>query len=752
MDTRILRPNPFSLALILALVSPAGLRHNYPRPVFVYTFHPDVPVSRFVAGQLGIPEPRHARLYHFVSYRYLEGKPLSAEEQHRWLKVWDARTTKRWPEWKGDQAWISARRKLPIPFEMDRFRPADIRQRLFTSSNVCNEDSFAAAARTLEDRARRFGPASPEMKFWVAGQDAVFEACVHAEPQQIPPAPASLPPLLRADREYQIAAATFYSQRFDEAAAAFRRIAADPASPWRFWAPYQVGRALLYKARQTQSDEVYKIAVAHAETQFRAVIANPSLRQSHAAAEYLLLRCMLITRHRDAIERIGLRLLRGDWAETDLSLYLNGMDEYSGTPQVQWPRDPISRWILAFQKGLVPPNPTSRAWLYATLWHKSAGSVNQIEAAMASGAIPLRYLAARHLARQGSFQQARAALAPVLAAFEHLPSAKNLALQLHTQLAPTWDDFLQRAPRTVIFASSEVDSDEWQSSAVPDLEQLRYQLPKFREQIRQSMLTGSAKAAALAALPRWDESAFAILNQRCSLRVLLSAANSDKLPGHLRDDLALVVFTRAVLLNRWAEAREVAPRIPSPKLTEFLKDPTEDTAAMVLLDLPGARPFVSFGYGRNRPVSEHAEYLSNWWSRIGLTEALDADLAYPSHLRNGNPALNTPLPFLTPEQLREADQEWDILRKSGQMGLNWIADKTVTAVRANPTRPGAAERLYRVVIASRRGWWSHGSADPLPEPATEAAAQLLQTRYRNTKWDLELKKLEDWEIPARIIR
>ncbi len=740
MDPRVLRPNPLSLALILALSAHAGTRHDFERPVFVFTFHPDVPVTRFAAGEIGIPAPSYARIYLFPAYRYLEGKPLSSAEQQRWRNVWNLRTRNDPPAPNASQVWIDARKRLPIPFHLERLQPAELQQRAYVYTGPCQDDAFLTAARTLDARARRFGPGSAEMKFWVEGQDAVFEACATAAPQKLA---STQNPLLRADRDYQIAAAALYAQQFDRAAALFHKIAADNTSPWRVWAPYQAGRALLYKARQTQSETVYRTALLAAQNQFYAIIHNPALRESHQAAEYLYVRCLLITNHTAALQRIGRRLLRGDWAETDLILYLNGMDE---TPQR--PADPLTQWIVAFQKGVPLPAPASPAAVYSTLWHRKSAPAAQIEAARTSGIPALGFLAARHLARQGQFDQARQTLAPVLQAFEALPSARNRALQLHALLAPTWDEFLARAPRRPILGSRELDPDEWTSSETTDPATARRLERDLGKKELARYLLARKRSSELGSQTHWDEAAVAVLARHAPLTILLSAANHSSLPGHLRDELALVVFTRAALLGRWSEASAVAPRLPVTNTAAFLKNPNEATAAELLLQLPGARPIPSWGYGRNLPLQSVDEFGRNWWQRPTPESITKRDLPYLSEIRLPRFDDPGPLPFLSPAQTREAEQEWRILQQTGAFGFYGIAKRVVATVRANPARPDAPELLYRVLDASRRGWWGVLPDDSPDYTSLQSAARLLSTRYRHTKWFREAQKFQSWETPV----
>ncbi len=659
MDTGSIRRSSRAVALIalVALSAQAGIEHDLDRPVFVYALHPDVPMSRFASGAIGISEPAHARVYLFAAYRYFEGRPLTRAEQQMWLQVWNSRAHYSWPEGKIAESWTKVRKQVPVPYQAPGAGRMAVMSPRFVFTDICARDPYETAARTLSDRIRRFGAASAEVKFWTAGQDAVFRACETSVPQQLSPAPVGMHPLIRADREYQMAAALFYAQHFDEALAAFRHIAQDPASPWRVWAPYLVGRTLLWKARQTQSEPLHKQALAEAEAQFRSVLGDPKLRPTHAAAEYLMLRCMMITNRKAALERIGRRLVRGNWRETDLTLYLNGMDWLEGNswdgargrpvPRTGRPADALSRWILAFQgdsgykAALAEWRRTkSRAWLYAALWRADSSAPDElIDTALAvgldtPGGPALRYAAARLLASKGRFDEACEHTDQVLAALATFPSAQNRAAQLRVQLARDREEFVRLAPRKVIYAATELDTDEWQSQDQPDLRWIDHQLPQFREWIRRETIESAARAAKLMSLPRFDETAADIFNERLPLRSLRAVAASDGLPPHLRDELRVVTWTRAVLLNRFDIAGQLGPAVATlhpklgPEMRRFLDQPSEETAAFVLLKLPGARPYVSRGYGRNVPLDEHDEWGRNWWYRFTEPEMHAIDLPY----------------------------------------------------------------------------------------------------------------------------
>ena len=115
---------------------------------------------------------------------------------------------------------------------------------------------------------------SAELRDWVQGQDAVFSNC--KQKQAMPaPAPSGASILLQADRAYQIAAARFYAGDFDEAAAAFRQIAADSKSPWRAIAAYLIARVYIRKATLSDPEPAQAFVQRDARRAPKATAAGP---------------------------------------------------------------------------------------------------------------------------------------------------------------------------------------------------------------------------------------------------------------------------------------------------------------------------------------------------------------------------------------------------------------------------------------------------------------------------------------------
>jgi len=234
-------------------------------PFSDFSLHPDVPLEKFAAGRLGIVQPTFARSYLVVAYRYFAGVPLSKDEQFGAEALWSDRigdTNVTDPYANPDSAknpyiedhiphgrenWPEARGQVttePAP-EIAALKDGPN----YSSYVNCSDDALENAAITLKSRVKKFGKDHPGIKEWVRAQDAVFLSCGNAKEPSFPEPPsASLPELLRFDREYQIAAAHMYANHFDDAGKAFEKIAAEEKSPWHEIAPYLVARNMVRRA------------------------------------------------------------------------------------------------------------------------------------------------------------------------------------------------------------------------------------------------------------------------------------------------------------------------------------------------------------------------------------------------------------------------------------------------------------------------------------------------------------------------
>src|SRR5947209_5545540 len=80
--------------------------------VFTREHGPDAPLSAFTKGKIGIPLPSWWRAYLVVAYRYLEGKPLSADEARSFAEFWGTEEKFGFPSDPANKAlenWVKAR-------------------------------------------------------------------------------------------------------------------------------------------------------------------------------------------------------------------------------------------------------------------------------------------------------------------------------------------------------------------------------------------------------------------------------------------------------------------------------------------------------------------------------------------------------------------------------------------------------------------------------------------------------------------
>lgn len=220
---------------------------SYTTPLFVFKESPDLPFQEFTNGKIGIVRPTFGRKTLFIAYRYLNGNSFNAEEQ-RDLVLALKGTAPEEDQADGVKAWIDVRKQF---LKEDQPLPDIYVERqgggAFQFFPNCTKNAFEVALQTLKDRSATYGAEDANVRAWLAAQDIVFQNCYAGA--QIPnELGGGSPTWLQKDRDYQIAAAHFYSLNFDEARARFEKIATDNDSPWQPIAGYLVARTLIRQA------------------------------------------------------------------------------------------------------------------------------------------------------------------------------------------------------------------------------------------------------------------------------------------------------------------------------------------------------------------------------------------------------------------------------------------------------------------------------------------------------------------------
>jgi len=669
-----------TIALVLAglLLLPTHLPSCGPffdTAVFTEKSHPLLSDRDIIQGNLGVVHPTFWRKFLFYAYRHFSGEPLTEAE----LKLPSSPEN---PD--GAKLWLETRQKItgePSPRWIDATR----RTANYLYYSNCTIEAFQTAAATLTDRAARFGP----VREWIAAQDTVFKNCAEGRHIPAPPEPG-LPPILKADREYQIAAAHFYSESFDEARRRFQTIAADSSSPWRSIAPYLAARTLIRKAALTAGENQYDTRLMEQAAKELKEIGTGSAQR---LARYAALRAEPLESLRGISSQLMDPARHADFHQ-NLTDFQYLMDRY----QPGWAvAGELPEWIATFQNSSLQAlehsiqkyNQTrSLPWLVALISKLDAKHPLASEIAKAASAIPknspafltLAYHRVRLLLESGEKDPARAELDTLLTS--PMPaSARNLFRAQRLLLARGFDDFLLLSPRTPVGLTTDYESG-----------------------LRRPDTT----------VPLFDADSTVAFNHGLPLSMLERAATDSRLPAHLRSRLAAMTWTRAILLDDHTRARSLSPllKLPAPK--------DQFSAAWTILHNPGLTPLLVDGYDRRSlmRLSERDMFRENWWCAA---------------VESGESAV--PAPFLTTEERAQLEAEHAKLR-ARPAAPTWLARIAIAWAAAHPNDPRSPEALHLAVRATR-----YGCTDKNNGEVSRAAFQLLHRRWPASEW---AKKTPYW--------
>ena len=685
--------------------------------------------TRYARGELGVVKPTFARRYLVQAYRTLGGvAPLSPDDRPVGTEPAGTLPSQRWRDLQARQLPAAAAKALK-PISTDRIG-AD-----YSSFTNCLEAAFARALDTYAERTARYGARSREAGDWLAAQAAVFQNCA-AGPLVLPPAAAfETDALMKADRDYQTAAAYFYATQYDEAAGRFRAISSNAASPWRPLGRYMAARALIRSATvpsPTPKDAAQRLGAAERELQ--ATLADRDAAALHASARGLLAVIAARARPIERLHELSARIATAPAVTPqDLVDYTWLMDLALGeTPAGTPPLDPaavikgddLTDWIVATQKGGTRAlerwrETRSERWLVAALWTTGASDGNMPALIAAAAQVPrtsaafptAAFLRVRALIQRNDLAGARAALA----ALPDAPGAGfdaetiNLLRGARMTVAATLDDLLAAAPRAVV----SVDSGDGANVAGP-----------FTK-------------------PVWDHDVAAVFNRRMPLEHLVAAAESTRLPPRLRQRVAQAAFTRAVLLDRpqhgTRAARVLAALAPAMRGDLGRYVAATDSAArkriatLTLLRTPGLSIDVhglddDQSYLRDTPSRQfgHA-FPRNWWCGV-----VDPGVAGAARFLTG--AVPFP-PFVSEAERRETASELEALAATGSPRAS-LAAASIEWARARRTDPEAAEALALVI----EGWrWSRCDSDPPKSDLPRQAFALLHRQFPDSEWAAKTK-------------
>ncbi len=756
----------FMFALLLYMPQPqqaCGPSSN--EAIFSYTVHPDLPLERFAAGDLGVLQPTYARSYLFVAYRYLAGVGLEAEEQKQMASLWQHRLRTE-PQEPGNNTpllmWVAARKKITNaepPQNIEIYK--DLQNGDFYSYANCTKDTFQTAIKTLEERVSKYGATSPQVKEWLDAQDKVFINCSGDTPIIPPAASANAPAWLRADRDYQIAAANFYAAKFDDAEKLFTAIAADKASPWRTLAPFLSARSLVRKATLTvEEGKTDTATLRQAETRLKAVLNDNTQSGIHPSAKRILNFVNLKLQPEAQLHELALAVMQKNsgktiWQDTydyttlmsryvtdDLDDFSDEKKKFEKLPTIGR-NDDVTDWLLvyqvmdkaAFNYSLQKWAKTaSLPWLLAAISKADAQSPRLADLVTAAAKVPATspayataiYHTLRLTIATGKKDEARRLLDSLLSTNKLPASTVNQFLALRMKVAQNLDEFLKYAQRKPAALSYNDDG---------------FELPSDLQSEENATLKEFAKGRVA-----FDIDAAAAINLRMPLSVLKDAAATRTLPAYLRRNLAQAAFVRAVVLDDEAIGKEAATILQSlaPELKDNLT--AYQTAASgndkklaglyLILKVPGLETYVDSGVGRLTTLAEIDNYRDNWWCARYLTAEAKLNNTLSEDRQNQSAASEVAYPypdFLTEAQKATAKKELTQLQGLGD-APNYLCAQTVRFATVKGTDPRLPEMLHLAVRATR-----YGCTNEQTGKFSKQAYDVLHQKYPKNEWAAKTK-------------
>jgi hypothetical protein len=775
----------FSLLLLTAIFfssipTAKACGPSFLTPVFAFETRSEN-FADFARGRLGIVQQGFSRGHLFAAYRYFNGGTFSVSEQKDLIAVWTAQYENADPNETGNteavKSWLQTRKKV-LPTEPE---PKIYTEREYEGGYSffpnCNKNAFETAGKTLENRLASYG-LTEDLKSWVKAQDTVFYNC--SEGKEMPAeVAANAPAWLKNDRDYQIAAANFYATNFDEARTRFEKIAANRDSVWSKIANYLVARTLIRQASLLDDENAEQLAAKRkpfyeqAEAKLRSIIADDNQSEYHEAAHKLL--NLTAYRLHPNERKTELAQILTNTAENknlrqDLIDYTWLLDktasvafEKAETAAVEkakqdgkeynydyslkftdlpndFRQDDLTDWLFAYQtvndKAAYThslekwKSTNSLAWFVAAISKAEKDSPEVSQLLSKVGQIETNHPAfatvafhqIRLMTANGQQTEARQKLDTILSDKNLRLSARNQFSSQRMMLAQNLDEFLRFAQRRATVFAYDGSPYEVSDMAPPKEGQDYYK--EERAWLSRQM---------------FDEDSARIFNEQMPLSMLKQAVNSPQLPDYLKRKVAIAAWTKAVLLNKDADAQQFAPSLAkyAPELLSVFgqyqraRTPLEreNAATYLLLKLPALRPFVESSYGRLTAPTEIDSFRDNWWCapRDTYTDA------------NGNeqPILkSTDAPtFLTAAQLAEAERERQQLKQLGNSSTV-LARRAVEFAQKSPNDSRLAESLHLAVRSTR-----YGCTDCATGRYSKAAHDLLKKRFPNSEW---AKKTPYW--------
>lgn len=757
-------------------------------PLFEFTKHGEYPLESYTNGKVGVVPNSYGRISLFVFYRQLNNTPLTASEQKQVVEAMKHRIgihvseneslqtennqTADEPDFY--QNWTNARAKVladKTTVSTEKKVPND-----YSVYTNCLGDSFNTAAKTLEARIAKYG-VNENTKEWLNGQDAVFSNC--GGEGQIPAAVSgNAPEWLVKDRNYQIAAALFYSAKFPEARDNFTNIAGDGNSVWNKTAKFLVPRTFIRqasfiepaenpaneeerKASEQKTNAAKSELLQKAATQLRDIQADDAMSDFHESARKMLnlvkFRLDAAGRQKELAKTLAesnentniyndltdyvwlLDKPQSDASTTGAELDQKEAEAAGKTYNYDYrlklrdlPREvreaDLTDWLYTYQAadGFAHAydkwkETRNSHWLVNALSHADRNAAQTSE---------LLNEAAKIQKNSAGYATVRYHQVRLLLEADKRAEAKKtldevMANNFESYPISAQNKFL--AQRMILsenlaeflkFARRKAATFVWSDDANEEGDDL----------------TSEKELQAWKTREMFDEDSTAFFNEKMPLSVLREAALNEQLPEHLKKFLISAVWTRAFLLGNEPIEREFTPLMTryakeyAPLLSKYANaanPPDREAAAMlVILNYPTIQPYIPVGFGRDNSPPEAVDSIrGNWW--CAEDEAGKDDSSYDHYGFNYPKSYPN---FLTATNTADALREHKQIIASGN-SATFLARRAVEFAGKNPNQPNTPEILHLAVRATR-----YGCTDAETLKYSKQAFTILHQKYPKSPW------------------
>lgn len=685
---------------------------------------PDTPRKDFAAGKLGIVRPTFSRENLVIAYRHLEGWGLDEEAQ---AAVQTAPEVDAGGSGPKPDLWLKARAAV-AGGEAPKIDP-------FTQLKEYNSyvripaGAFAHATATLDALVKTHTAKNPDVLEWIKGQDQVFASTATAPAV---PAAAKGPEWLRSERQYQIAAALFYAEKFDDARKAFYAISLDKSSAWQPWGTYLQARCWVREATlkplhgELASSNALR-PYQQAQNLLETLLKSKSLPEEvrGAAENYRDL-----VRHQTEPGRLRDEALAqlsvpkpGEHFRPALARLISAEKHLKDSPDTKAPTlearaEGMRAWLNIFdvqatipkEVSLLPEAKQSPAMLVAALDRMPAGHPDEKALVALAAKVTPASPAYPSLQWQLLWREL-GALAPAAqktklesaSQRKELPSwALNRVRKSRRALATSLEEWTPFAPSFVV--ATEVESEV--EPAVPDKD--TGLLPQ--------LFTGSEGDT---------------INHSLTLDQLLVVAKSPGLPKPVAAEVARCAWMRALVLDRLDQARAIAPHLedglrePAMRIGQ-LTDPVERhfEAVRLMLENPGLRFDVGTDFSTRTNATGTKEFDSlrdNWWCGPRQDEAKKPE----PEPRPG---------FLKAADLQQAIADRAALEKVPPAQI-YFGNSVLAFADSHPDDPRLPEALHKVVASTRSPMCGSAEMTAL----SKRCFQLLHKRFPKNDWTSKTK-------------